>query len=203
MDKNNLDFLTYTIQDIYSTKYYIIVSLKNGELKVVRGTFIRGHFDKCRVLSNPMESERLQNEELDCRREKYENRAKEIIEKLDLKILNKMEENQESKMISVMPSQSEVKVVNKSNKVPVQKNNIINSNVDTNIKITKKFYIVYSYSTALGLAIDRTNIELEIRPNIDYTTEYLINIFASIIIKSLKLKVKFTNLIIINFMVLN
>lgn len=50
---------SYTELDIYSNKNYIIMWVPKRELRVVTGAFIRGHFDKCKVLSNPNESKRL------------------------------------------------------------------------------------------------------------------------------------------------
>lgn len=61
------------INDIFSTKYYIIYMYKSEEFKVVQGAFIRGHFNKCRVLSDKFDSQNSAIFELNNNRDNYFN----------------------------------------------------------------------------------------------------------------------------------
>lgn len=51
--RGEFDPQNYTINDIMSTKSYVIEWNPTHEKRIVSGAYIRGHFKKCKVLSGP------------------------------------------------------------------------------------------------------------------------------------------------------
>lgn len=164
----------YSLQDIQSTEYYVIMWMPKLQLKVVQGQFIRGHFDKCMVLTQPHKlKDKLKSYLMDNR-----DYLKGIYLELSAKKVKLIQDNQKNRLQSRIPAYPSK---------PMD-------------KVKQTYYTVYSYETALGLNIRKSNIDLYLSTDQSYTPVHLMNMLAKILLKQFSVnEVQVNNLVIINY----
>lgn len=165
--------------ELKSTEYYVVMWMPKLKLDAFQGQFIKGHYQKCRVLAGS-------------------HKSKELVKKYIADNREDLKDFYQASLIHKMRGDKSLLV--KSDKLGNIERLPIITPVNEDIKLEVRYYVVFSYESPLGLNIRKTTLTLNLDSKIEYTIEHLMNIMAKIIINGLTAdNISFTNLVIINF----